>query len=177
MPHPKQIINPLSSERLKILLGELKITQNDLANRIYVTQQTISKIVNQKAPLTQKNAELIEKEFPPYRAAWLLGLDDFKTKAELFLRPLAESTAEHDIMFSALSLLGQINGFSIVPPDISSSDAVSVIKSRKSGYSICKGNRTIHISLEDMNNLEVLIADFVKLQLDYLFKQKGDTHG
>lgn len=45
----------------------------------FVSQQTISKIINGTATLTEQMARTITEKFPKYRIEWLLGYDSFKT--------------------------------------------------------------------------------------------------
>lgn len=57
-------INHERGKRLKELCEKKGITQNELAKEIHISQQTISKIVNGKANLTEYTAQLITAAYP-----------------------------------------------------------------------------------------------------------------
>ena len=68
-------------ERLRFakMLDELKadgMTQEDFASVVGITQSFVSFLRNGKAALSVSLAKDIERAFPEYRAAWLLGLDE-----------------------------------------------------------------------------------------------------
>lgn len=82
MSRTKTEINPKRAENVKKLIEAEKITQTELADRIHMTQQNISRIVQMKQPLTEETARLIIEAFPEYRIEWLLGYDDSMTHYE-----------------------------------------------------------------------------------------------
>lgn len=82
MSRKKTEINPKRAENVKKLIEAEKITQTELADRIHMTQQNISRIVQMKQPLTEETARLIIEAFPEYRIEWLLGYDDSMTHYE-----------------------------------------------------------------------------------------------
>ena len=55
---------PIRGKRLKTLCEELGVTQKELAEKIHLTPQTISKIVNGEANLTEENAKRVIAAFP-----------------------------------------------------------------------------------------------------------------
>ena len=84
MGRKKTEINPIRAERVKKLIEREKrinpkFSQTELAGRINMTQQNISRIINQKTALTEETARDIVKAFPKYRIEWLLGYDDDMT--------------------------------------------------------------------------------------------------
>lgn len=79
MSRQRTEINPIRADRVKILMKREKITQTVLADRIYQTQQNVSRIMQKRQPLTEETARLIVKAFPEYRLEWILGYDDFMT--------------------------------------------------------------------------------------------------
>lgn len=83
MARKKVEINPIRGERLKELLKELNIKQNELAKRIHISQQTISKIIQGKANLTEDTAKAIAKEFPAYSFDYLMGYDPISFESPL----------------------------------------------------------------------------------------------
>ena len=82
MSRTKTEINPKRAENVKKLIETEKITQTELADRIHMTQQNISRVVQMKQPLTEETARLIIEAFPEYRIEWLLGYDDSMTHYE-----------------------------------------------------------------------------------------------
>lgn len=83
MSRRKTEINPIRAERVKILIDREKLTQAEFANRIFQTQQNVSRIIQKRQPLTEENAQQIVKIFPKYRIEWLLGYDDNMTFEDL----------------------------------------------------------------------------------------------
>lgn len=79
MSRPKTEINPIRAERVKTLIERENITQQQFADRIFQSQQNVSRILNQKSALTEETARAIVTAFPNYRIEWLLGYDDAPT--------------------------------------------------------------------------------------------------
>lgn len=101
MSRPKTEINPIRAERLNTLIKRLKITQQELADRSFHSQQNISRIINLKCALTEETARAIIKaadrivderqaaqagitieeygNYSTFRIEWLLGYDDAMT--------------------------------------------------------------------------------------------------
>lgn len=75
MARKKIEINPIRGKRLKELLTAENMTQYELSKKIYLSQQTISKIIQGKVNLTERNAEIIAWHFPAYSFDWLMGYD------------------------------------------------------------------------------------------------------
>ncbi len=95
MPKSKTEINPVSIERVKQVINESGMTQKDFAKKVlFYEQQTLSKIVNGKAPFTRESAARIAQYFEDINAAWLMGESNFKTKFE---------QSCYDEMFSAIN--------------------------------------------------------------------------
>lgn len=68
-------IKPIRGKRLKKLCDENGITQMELANKVFISQQTISKIIKGKANLTETTARKISEVYPGYSFEWLMGYD------------------------------------------------------------------------------------------------------
>ena len=87
MSRQKTEINLKRAENVKKLIEnekkrDPKFSQTELAKRIHMTQQNISRIINMKQPLIEETARLIIEAFPDYRIEWLLGYDDSMTHYE-----------------------------------------------------------------------------------------------
>ncbi len=68
-------INALRGKRLKTLCDEQGISQAKLSEMINISQQTISKIVNGNANLTEATARRISEVFPGYTFDHLMAFD------------------------------------------------------------------------------------------------------
>ena len=79
MSRPTKEINPKQAKNFKKFLEDTGIPQKELAKKIFISEQQISKIKNGKASLTMDVAEAINKVFPSYRVGWFLGYDEFET--------------------------------------------------------------------------------------------------
>ena len=77
MGRPQVDIKPIQAERLKQVIRCEGLTQTALAEKISVSQQTVSKIINGSVSLTQGVAERIHDLFPCYSVGWLLGFEDY----------------------------------------------------------------------------------------------------
>ena len=73
MSRNKTIINPIANQRVKELIEQAAITQSEFANRIFCTQQHLSRIVNEKVPVTWETAKQISAAFPGVSADWIMG--------------------------------------------------------------------------------------------------------
>lgn len=78
----KKEINPKSGERLKELLSDLNMTQEQFGLKIGLGARQISCIVTGVRRLTEENARLIARLFPNVRYEWLMGYDDYKTDVD-----------------------------------------------------------------------------------------------
>ena len=106
MSRKKTEINPKRAERVKILIDREKITQTELANRIYQSQQNISRIIQKRQPLTEETARDIISVLPKdreYRIEYLLGYDDFMTKEDLRKHYIQQTDATNDATIQILN--------------------------------------------------------------------------
>lgn len=106
MPRPKVNINPKCGKNLKKLCDDENISQAGLAEMIFVSQQTISKIINGKATLTEQTARAITEKFPKYRMEWLLGYDSFETIDDYLSSILSGQTEIQSIIERLMVLHG-----------------------------------------------------------------------
>ena len=77
MSRKKENTDPIRVERIKTLIEREGLTKKEFANRISLAPETLSRILNQKSPLTERTAKDIIKAFPEYRIEWLLGYERF----------------------------------------------------------------------------------------------------
>lgn len=71
---------PAPAKRLRQLLADHKLTQRELAEKIFVDPRYISMIACGRRGLSKDMAVRIADCFPGTRVQWLLGLDDFITE-------------------------------------------------------------------------------------------------
>ena len=181
MARPKVNINPIRGLRLKQLCEEKDIKQYELSEIIHISQQAISKMMNGTATVTEDTVNLVTAAFPEYRKQWLLGLDDFKTEAdrsraemERLSQEIAMVKYEGDLLYTGLFAFAKLNGFEITPPKTKNTGSIeNYFRAVKAGYKIAKGEQAVTLSIEEMNQFENEVCDFVELKLKHLFKQKG----
>lgn len=82
MGRKRVVIKPIWGERVRELCVNEHLTQAELADLIFISQQTVSKICSGKASLTPAVAEAINAEFPWYSVQWLLGLSDVQNEEQ-----------------------------------------------------------------------------------------------
>lgn len=87
-------INPKTGQRVKELCIDLGITQKELADKIHLSEKTVSSMVRGHSGVTRPTAEAIVCCFPEYRIEWLLGIDDVKTKYDMQLLDKADKEYE-----------------------------------------------------------------------------------
>lgn len=83
------------------------VTQKELAEKLSYTPQHVSLVIKGERKLTDDAARRIAALFPPIRAEWLMGLDNFKTNAELIKAELASAVEELTTISKFLSLAAQ----------------------------------------------------------------------
>lgn len=129
MSRKKTKINPIRAERVKTLINCLNVTQAEFGRRVPMTQQNISRIIQQKQGLSEETAHDIIKAansiinerqaaqngitpdeygtHSTYRVQWLLGYDDFMTVEDLnrqyVERAVAVNSAVMTILDAAVS--------------------------------------------------------------------------
>ena len=166
MPHPRATINPLWAKRLKELCEDNKVSQAKLAERIPISQQTISKIINGKATLTLQTAQRIIELFPSYRIEWLTGADNYKTLDDLIGKRIG---TRHEAVCLIESLM-KLHGYTIRTDEIDP-DTSAMTKSELEEYKR-KPYRVMRYSLWDSHGngryfqskseLDALLSDISK---------------
>ena len=182
MSRPKVNVNPIWGNRLKELCKREHITQMALAKSIPISQQTISKIINSSASLTEQTARRIAEKYPGYSFEWLMGYVDYKNELEHFYQAITEVQEEGDALMTGLLAFAKLSGFEIKfaspahGPDENAAPIEKWLKMFKDGYVISRGNQKAYISLENMNHLQNEICDFVEFKLSRLC-ERGDSNG
>ena len=185
MPKKPTEIKSIHAVRLKSLLREQNIKQNQLSemlkkNYSTLSQQTLSKIITGKAPLTTERAYDIIALFPFYRIEWLLGDAD-----DAFRFQNSDIKFEKDMLnVGAYSLVKSL-GYDIVPAvpmrdDIDSIDDESArakaymesfTESFNAGYILIGNGNKCHLSVFQLRELKEHIQRIVKYSLqEYIEK-------
>ena len=108
----------LSATRLRACRKEAGLTQAELIDRICKIdnksrdEKQISYIENQKRQMSPEYAHLIG-EVLGIRPEYLLGEDDFKTKAALLKAPMIIAQKEGSYLNAAFHFLAELNGYRI----------------------------------------------------------------
>lgn len=66
-------INPVANERVKRCVQGSGLSQKEFAEKIFCSQQHLSRIVNRKAPVTWETATKISELLPNISADWIMG--------------------------------------------------------------------------------------------------------
>lgn len=170
MGRPCKEINPEPGKRLRILCDECGVSQKSLAECVYISEQTISKIVNGKANLTRETAEKVIEKFPKYNLEWLLAFSDEKTKAETLSNFFSTAAKETDLLWAGFLPFAQLAGYEIAFSSPTQSNLVEdALKMVRDGYTIQRADgKTVKISMDAMNDLQNDVFDFIKYRLNRL---------
>ena len=115
MSKKAQIIQPESGLRLKRLLETTGTSQAELSEKIHLSQQTISKIINGKAALTAAVAADIAALWPAKDDlyAWLTLQSDYQTTVERIMANAKEIMYAGDKLLTGFSCLAQQCGYDV----------------------------------------------------------------
>ena len=91
--------------RLKTALKYAQMTQAELSQKSYISQQSISKIVNNKAPLTVENAHAFA-QILGVRYQYLLSIDGFITEKEKWKTKIDLTVKIKSECFALVAALG-----------------------------------------------------------------------
>ena len=83
MARKKAEIIPVRADRMRIIMADKKMNQEKFAKAVHSTQQTISRILNCKAPMTSDLVDEIHKTFPEYSAEWIKGETEYRNANEI----------------------------------------------------------------------------------------------
>ena len=169
MSRKKTEMNPQRAENLKKLIEREDITQAELAERIHMTQQNISRIVQMRQPLTEETAKEIIQAFPGYRIEWLLGYDDYPTTGDQFRAVLQIGREENNLLHTGLFSFLQLSDFRIDLAE-SASDIQSVIDNVKQCCTISRDGKSVKFSMQELNAFENEIFDYIVFRLDHMIK-------
>jgi len=184
MPKRKLEINPKSKERLKELCNGKPLTQAMLSEKTGISQNTLSKIANGKAPMSDYVAQEIIKAVPGIRREWIMGYDDFKTEAERISAIIGKNCAREDLINSLISLHGYTVEdatflLKVKAPQVEKGKDDKDDKDGKESFaammSITSPSGTVHfLSSKEFSDLLNSIDDYVEMQLLFRFRKLSD---
>ena len=189
MAKPSEELTKMRAERAKGLFawwktehpGERK-TQQELANRMEISPIVLNAKLNGKRTLTESDARKIADFFPGVLVEYILGFVDYKTDGEKFSATISQVKDEGNLLFTGLSAFAQLTDYQIGltsparSPNENSAPIENWLKMVRDGYTIHHGDKSVQLTLEEMNQFENEVCDFVELKLKHLFRQKGDKN-
>ena len=165
---------------IKTLLDSEGLTQEELAGMIYVKSKKTKELVPMEPQnlsrcltsgnVSEKMCRRIAELFPGYRIEYILGYDDYPTTADLLASVLDTAKQENDIMTSALFSLAKLSGFSIEPTERSDNSVESYLKAIKKAVTFSRDGKSVSFSLEDLNDFENEICDYIEMRLKRMMK-------
>ena len=165
----------LSATRLRACRKEAGLTQAKLIDRICEIdnksrdEKQISYIENQKRQMSPEYAHLIG-EVLGIRPEYLLGEDDFKTKAALLKAPMIIAQKEGSYLNAAFQFLAELNGYRVelVNPapvkdgKIAFDDMYAEVTG---GIKISRGQKSAIFTLNEFSALENEICNFADYRI------------
>ena len=171
MSRKKTEINPVRAERVKKIIELEGISQQDFADRIFQTQQHVSRIVNQKSALTEETARAIVTAFPKYRIEWLLGYDDYMTFSDQLTGVIRETNKEAELLHNGFFSFARLSGFQIDVAPIAGTDSLEeTFQNMKEYCTISRDGKSVTLSMAELNNLENELCDQIETRLRYMLK-------
>ena len=164
------IINPVRAKRLKALIDAEGLTQAKFAKEIHRTQQSVSRIINGKDPLTDDTVDGIIQKFPRYRRDWLLGYDPYMTQNELNVATLQKGMTEADLLDKGVKIFLTLSGYDVAPAYESDGTIEGIVKAETSGYVISRDGQSIPLDILKFNQFANKINDYVDFELQHMIK-------
>lgn len=167
----KQEINPKSAERLKELCKRFNTTQTAISEKAYISQNTLSKIAQGKAPMTYTVASAIASNFPSVSVEWLMGNDDYMNFVEEGISLISTVATESKERGKAVRTLIRLAGYEIGniddTPNSSKEKKIESIKYYlEHGIPIRKNEQIIaHIPAEKFRLIELDIQELAELRI------------
>ena|GEM_PF-5541143 len=83
MSRRKTTINLIRADRVKCIIDNEGLSQQAFADKVNITQQHVSRIINYHSALVEDTARRIIEVFPAYNISWLLGDSETMLIADL----------------------------------------------------------------------------------------------
>lgn len=165
-----------STIRFKELIKESGLLNKEVAQKIGVSDSYMSMLYNGKVFLTMNLAKkFIRNIAPSVRVPYLLGYDDFKTDSDVVVtlgvtKYAKESHGSIDLMWLGLSAFAQLSSFDINGLSTQDKTVEEIIDNVGSWYTLTKDSQSVKLSVEELNQLENDICDYVEFRLNKFFK-------
>lgn len=173
----KQEINPKCAERLKELCKRFNTTQTAISEKAYISQNTLSKIAQGKAPMTYTVASAIASVFPSAGAfpsvsvEWLMGTDDYMNYVEEGVCLISSVAGAATDRSKAIRTLIRLAGYEVgniddTPNSSKEKKIESVRYYLEHGIPIRKNGQIItHIPVEKFRLIELDIQELAELRI------------
>lgn len=183
----KQEINPKCAERLKELCKRFNTTQTAISEAAYISQNTLSKIAQGKAPMTYTVASAIASifpsvgTFPSVSVEWLMGNDDYMNFVEEGVSHISTVAKESKDRGKAVRTLIRLAGYEIGNiDDTPNSSKEKKIESMKyyleHGIPIRKSEQIIaHIPVEKFRLIELDIQELAELRIKSYLREVEES--
>lgn len=166
--------DPRQAKNLAQMKAELGLSQVDLEDKSSsLPQQRISLILQGRADLQPYQAEALARRFPPYRAEWLLGHDNYPTTLDFQLAQErkrsegadAESMDVHGLLMRLALRAGYL--FAVATTKMGGVDEDLDYKDGSTSFILSKrGERgSKNLSVEELREIETQIVDFTEFLL------------
>lgn len=169
MAKTKQEVNPKSADRLKQLYRTRNITQFWLSEKTGISQNTLSRIANGKAPLSHRIAGDIIELFPDIRAEWLMGEDDFQTEMDKLKNAIGNL---HDT-YGLITQLMALHGYTFKEVDLSKCSEFEKSIYGETAVDLRNSKGKVHrISYQRWRRIIGEIDRFVEFEFFSIFKEE-----
>lgn len=179
MPNSKHEIKVISANHLKQLLKETGVGKKELADKIGRSAQAISALVGGKSVMSERTAGLINGIYPDYSVEWLTGRAEYPNAHAEAVAAINQAKHEGALLEAGFRYLAELMGYTVTRDcDVMLTSGREVIADEKlfnaikKGWLVCRNGKRVRLSLEEMNNLQNEIADFVDFKLGRLLKEQ-----
>lgn len=108
-------VNKKAGKNIKQLLSLYNWTQDQLAQELHITPQTLSNQLNGRCGIPPESYQIIAGLFPGTRLAWIMGIDDYRTDEECAAAMAKDESDRAVAPFEALFILLKAFDYDIVP--------------------------------------------------------------
>ena len=164
-------IDPVRADRLNFMIEREGYSKKQFAKLLEMSPENLSRIVNERHPLTEETARTIIEKFPGYCLEWLLGYDNCMTVNEKLMSAIDQTQSEGEVLENALFGLARLSGFTIKPTEAQPDRSVrSIINTIKTGVTFQRDGKSVSFSLAELNDFENELCDYVEMRLKRMLK-------
>lgn len=175
-------LGKLRASRIKELIKQEKITQEELAGRIYVTPRKGSDPGTTMSPqnfsrcltsgkVSEKLCRKIQALYPKYQIEWLLGYSEYPTTADQFIAAINQANKEGNLLLQGFLSFAQLSGFQIdIRPITGNKTVDKVFQDMKNHCTVTRDGKSVTFSLSELNAFENEICDYIEFRLLHMMK-------